>query len=94
MISKKGELKNQLPSNNLRHKQNKTELKPPSELRKLFEKIDTLEKRIEELETKILEPNFYTKSRDLTNPILRELDEARSTLEQSYSRWQELEEHL
>ena len=94
VISKKGELKNQIPSNNRRHKQNKTELKPPSELRKLLEKIDNIERRIKELEAEVLEPNFYKKSRDLTNPILTELDEARSTLEQSYSRWQELEEQL
>ena len=92
LISKKGELKNQVPSNNKRQKQNKTELKLPSELRNLLEKIDTLERRIEELETEVLEPNFYKKSRDLTTPILTELDEARSTLEQSYSHWQELEE--
>ncbi|MDG1988103.1 MAG: ATP-binding cassette domain-containing protein [Halieaceae bacterium] len=94
VISKKDELKNQIPSNNRRHKQNKTELKPPSELRKLLEKIDNIERRIEELEAEVLEPNFYKNSRDLTNPILTELDEARSTLEQSYSRWQELEEQL
>ena len=94
LISKKGELKNQVPSNNRRQKQNKTELKLPSELRNLLEKIDTLERRIEELETEVLEPNFYKKSRDLTTPILTELDEARSTLEQSYSHWQELEEQL
>ena len=94
LISKKGELKNQVPSNNRRQKQNKTELKLPSELRNLLEKIDTLERRIEELETEVLEPNFYKKSRELTTPVLIELDEARSTLEQSYSRWQELEEQL
>jgi len=94
VISKKEELKNQFPSNNRRHKQNKTELKPSSELRKLLGKIDNIERRIEELEAEVLEPNFYKKSRDLTNPILTELDEARSTLEQSYSRWQELEEQL
>ena len=75
-------------------KQNKKELKPPIELRNLLEKIDTLERRIEELETEVLEPHFYKKSRDFTTPILTELDEARSTLEQSYSRWQELEEQL
>ena len=39
LISKKGELKNQVPSNNRRQKQNKTELKLPSELRNLLEKI-------------------------------------------------------
>ena len=94
VISKKDELKNQVSSNKRRHKQNKTKLKPPSELRKLLEKIDNIERRIEELEAEVLEPNFYKKSRDLTNPILTELDEARSTLEQSYSRWQELEEQL
>ena len=94
VISKKDELKNQVPSNNRRHKQNKTELKPSSELRKLLGTIDNIERRIEELEAEVLEPNFYKKSRDLTNPILTELDEARSTLEQSYSRWQELEEQL
>ena len=94
VISKKDELKNQVWSNNRRHKQNKTELKPPLELHKLLEKIDKLEIRIKELEAEVLEPNFYKKSRDLINPILTELDEARSTLEQSYSRWQELEEQL
>ncbi|OUX22186.1 MAG: hypothetical protein CBE15_08925, partial [Euryarchaeota archaeon TMED255] len=94
VISKKDELKNQVQFNNRRHKQNKMELKPPPELHKLLEKIDKLEIRIKELEAEVLEPNFYKKSRDLINPILTELDEARSTLEQSYSRWQELEEQL
>ena len=61
------------------------------ELEQLPVQIETLERRIAELETETTHPEFYTQDYTRYQPLLDELDDRRAALEIAVNRWAELE---
>jgi ATP-binding cassette subfamily F protein uup len=54
--------------------------------------IEQLENEIEELQSVVNSPDFFKQEQDFTSKTLNQLTECESKLEQSYARWEELEE--
>jgi ATP-binding cassette subfamily F protein uup len=65
--------------------------KDERELEQLPEQIGLLEASIEDLQQKIAAPDFYESSHEEVQPVLQELKDQQSALEQSMERWSDLE---
>jgi len=61
------------------------------ELEKLPERIETLEQQVSELQTRIHHPDFYNQTYEAYQPVLDQLTEKETKLEQAMERWGELE---
>ncbi len=62
------------------------------ELESLPALLEELDMQINELETEIGDPDFFTQSIDITEKKLQELADLQAKLETSFMRWEELEE--
>ena len=72
-------------------KQRKLSYREKSELEALPETIAALEKEQAELTARVNEPDFFRLPHAETRPVLDRLNEANAELEQSYTRWDELD---
>ena len=61
------------------------------ELEKLPERIETLEQQVTELQTRTHHPDFYNQPYEAYQPVLDQLTEKETKLEQAMERWGELE---
>lgn len=61
------------------------------ELDMLPEKMETLEADILALETQMSQPDFFTQSSDVTEPVITELANTQAALETSFERWEHLD---
>lgn len=61
------------------------------ELEKLPERIETLEQEVTELQTRTHHPDFYNQAYEVYQPVLDQLTEKETELEQAIERWGELE---
>lgn len=73
------------------NKPRKLSFKEIRELETIEEKILTIENRISEIETLFTAPDFYRTHATEAGSLQAELEQARQTQEQLYSRWEELE---
>lgn len=77
--------------NKKRNKNNKLSYKLNLELKKLPGKIEALEKEVVELQEKTHQVDFYSRPYEETQPILDNIINKKTELEQSIERWSELE---
>jgi len=78
-----------LPSNN---QQKKLSYKEQRELDQLPEKLESLEQQIDDLQTVMSQADFYKQSADEISQAQQQLADLESKLEQTYQRWESLEE--
>ena len=72
----------------------KLSYKEQRELDKLPEQIESLESRIDKLGTEISASDFYSKGHELTQPVLAELADKQTMLDQALERWTALEDRV
>ncbi len=72
-------------------KPKKLSYKEQREFDSMEERVMELESKIEDIETKFADPDFFTKHGDQSIKLQNELTELKEKLEQSYARWEELE---
>jgi len=77
------------PSNN---QQKKLSYKEQRELDQLPEKLESLEQQIDDLQTVMSQADFYKQSADEISQAQQQLADLESKLEQTYQRWESLEE--
>jgi ATP-binding cassette subfamily F protein uup len=84
---------NKLPRNDEKPKgkPKKLSYKLQRELEALPERLETLETEIGDLQTQMNDPDFFTQSVDVTQPILDKLSQLEAELEEAFERWEELE---
>ena len=70
----------------------KLSYKETKELEALPEKIASLEQDIEMLQEQVNSATFFSQPVDVTQPILNQLQDLESKLDNAYTRWQELDE--
>ena len=61
------------------------------ELEQLPEKIETLEQQQQEMELQISAADFYQQDQGQVKKILAEFDQLQKNLEETYNRWEELD---
>ena len=69
----------------------KLSYKEEYELDELPEKIEKLEHLVQRLEAQILEPDFYNQPWESIGPVVEDLEQKQSSLEELTTRWEELE---
>ncbi len=72
-------------------KAKKLSYKLQRELEALPEKVEQLEQQVEELQEKINDQSFFKLPQEETRPILEQLNEAETALEEAFARWEELD---
>ncbi len=70
----------------------KLSFKMQLELEELPVKLEQLENEIERLQAQVNQADFFSKQKEQTDVLLAQLAQAESSLEQAFSRWEELEE--
>ena len=65
--------------------------KEQKELQSLFDKIEAVEQRVEELSSALSDPATYERPRDEIAALNAKLDEAKHQVSQLTARWEELE---
>ncbi|WP_047678889.1 MULTISPECIES: ABC transporter ATP-binding protein [Xenorhabdus] len=61
------------------------------ELEQLPSLLETLEQEIEQLQTQVSDPEFFSQSYEITQNVLQKLADKEQKLEKAFDRWQELE---
>lgn len=61
------------------------------ELEELPARLETLEADLEQLQTQVADPEFFSQSHDCTQKVLGELAQAEQALEEAFERWEYLE---
>ncbi|MFA5631930.1 MAG: ATP-binding cassette domain-containing protein [Porticoccaceae bacterium] len=72
-------------------KRKKLSYKDQRELDRLPEKIETLEKKISDLEARMSQPDFYQQEKPLVDEALKALAEHQQELDDCFERWAELD---
>ncbi|OOF40296.1 ABC transporter ATP-binding protein, partial [Rodentibacter mrazii] len=70
----------------------KLSYKEQRELEQLPQQLEELEKKLTALQAEVSEPTFFQQSHEITDAKLKELADMEALLEQTFLRWEELEE--
>jgi len=89
-----GETENRKKVWHARQSQKKTDRRLLKEFESLPEKLEQLEKQLEDMHDKMGQPGFYSGAADEQDKVIKEAQRIEHELAQSYARWEELDSEL